>query len=147
MKEALCLPKNQRRFLWVLRHSIHGSMPTVRRGKTKTPMPQQRSSPRMGPTPGVRSPNRSRASRPFDGPGRRPPRGTTGIAFGCEPLAVTEDGRHIARWWASMKSVPASRSVRMEGIFLNTLTESGRCSGFREWWNEDPPATVASEFE
>lgn len=71
----------------------------------------------------------------------------TGIRFGYEPLAVTADGRHIARWWASMKSVPASRSVRMEGIFLITLTESGRCSVFREWWNEDPPATGASEFE
>ena len=70
-----------------------------------------------------------------------------GIAFGYEPLAVTEDGRHIARWWASMKSVQASRSVRMEGVFLITLTESGLCSVFREWWNEDPPATGASEFE
>lgn len=71
----------------------------------------------------------------------------TGITFGYEPLAVTDDGRSIARWWASMESVPARRPVRMEGIFLLTLTSDGRCRVLREWWNEDPPATGASEFE
>ena len=70
-----------------------------------------------------------------------------GIAFGYEPLAMTEDGRYIARWWSSMESVQTGQSVRMEGIFLITLAESGRCRVFREWWNEDPPATGASEFE
>ena len=69
------------------------------------------------------------------------------VAFGYEPLAVTEDGRNVARWWASMEFVQTSQSVRMEGLCLITLTESGRCSVFREWFNEDPPATGASEFE
>ena len=70
-----------------------------------------------------------------------------GIAFGYEPLAMTEDGRYVARWWSSMESVQTGQSVRMEGIFLITLTGDGRCRVFREWWNEDPPATGASEFE
>ncbi len=70
-----------------------------------------------------------------------------GITFGYEPLAITEDGRYLARWWASMASVQTGQSVKMEGIFLITLTESGQCRVFREWWNEDPPATGASEFE
>ena len=70
----------------------------------------------------------------------------SGIAFGHEPLAHCEDGRGIARWWASMKSTQTGETVRMEGIFLITLAEDGRCSEFREWWNEDPPATGASEF-
>lgn len=69
------------------------------------------------------------------------------IQFGHEPLAITEDGRGIARWWASMKSVQTGDAVRMEGIFLVTVDEAGLCSEFREWWNEDPPATGASDFD
>ena len=69
------------------------------------------------------------------------------ITFDYEPLARTEDGRYLARWWASMESVQTGQSVKMEGIFLITLTESGQCRVFREWWNEYPPATGASEFE
>ena len=70
----------------------------------------------------------------------------SGIEFGYEPLSATEDGRNIARWWASMESTQTGDRVRMEGIFLITLTEEGLCSEFREWWNEDPPATGASAF-
>jgi len=70
-----------------------------------------------------------------------------GIEFGYETLAVTKDNRGVARWWASMKSVQTSQSVRMEGIFLITLNEEDLCSEFREWWNEDPPATGASAFD
>ena len=68
------------------------------------------------------------------------------IQFGYEPLATTEDGRGIARWWSSMTSVQTGLPVRMEGIFLITLSSEGLCSEFREWWNEDPPATGASDF-
>lgn len=68
------------------------------------------------------------------------------IQFGHEYLAATEDGRGIARWWATMKSTQTGDSVRMEGIFLVTLSSDGLCLEFREWWNEDPPATGASEF-
>ena len=68
------------------------------------------------------------------------------IRFGHEVLAVS-GGRGIARWWASMKARASGRQVRMEGIFLVTLAADGRCQVFREWWNEDPPATGASEYE
>lgn len=68
------------------------------------------------------------------------------IQFGYEPLAITDEGQGVARWWASMKSVQSGDGVRMEGIFLITLAADGLCSEFREWWNEDPPATGASEF-
>jgi hypothetical protein len=57
------------------------------------------------------------------------------VRFGHEPLAVTPDGRGIARWWASM-DVPADGTVaELEGIFLVTLAGDGRCSDFREWFN------------
>ena len=68
------------------------------------------------------------------------------IHFGSEMLAMTDDGRGIARWWASMNAMPSGTPMRMEGVFLITLGEDGRCRLFREWWNEDPPATGASEF-
>ena len=57
------------------------------------------------------------------------------IHFGHEPLAITPDGRGIARWWVSM-DVPAEGTVEEdEGIFLVTFDEEGRCTEFREWWN------------
>jgi uncharacterized protein (TIGR02246 family) len=68
------------------------------------------------------------------------------IKFGHEVLAVTAE-RGIARWWASMTTRSSGRQVRMEGIFLVTLVPGGLCKVFREWWNEDPPATGASEYK
>ena len=68
------------------------------------------------------------------------------IKFGYEVLAVTEE-RGIARWWASMKVKSTGKQVRMEGIFLVTLTADGLCTVFREWWNEDPPATDAADYQ
>ena len=57
------------------------------------------------------------------------------VRFGHEPLAITPDGRGIARWWVSME-VPAEGVVEEdEGIFLVTLDDEGRCTEFREWWN------------
>lgn len=70
----------------------------------------------------------------------------TDIRFGSEVLTTTEDGRGVARWWASMNAMPSGQPMRMEGVFLITLDDDGRCRLFREWWNEDPPATGASEF-
>ena len=65
-----------------------------------------------------------------------------GVRFGHEPLAITPDGRGIARWWVSM-DVPAEGTVEEdEGIFLVTLGADGRCTDFREWWNSrSQPAT------
>ena len=58
-----------------------------------------------------------------------------GVRFGHEPLAITPDGRGIARWWVSM-DVPADGTVEEdEGIFLVTLGDDGRCTDFREWFN------------
>jgi uncharacterized protein (TIGR02246 family) len=68
------------------------------------------------------------------------------IHFGYEVLTVA-GGRGIARWWASMKVNATAQPVRMEGIFLVTLASDGLCQVFREWWNEDPPATGASQYQ
>lgn len=68
------------------------------------------------------------------------------IRFGYEVLAVT-GARGIARWWASMTVNATGHPVRMEGIFLVTLDDAGLCEVFREWWNEDPPATGASQYQ
>ena len=58
-----------------------------------------------------------------------------GIRFGHELLAITPDGRGVARWWVSMR-IPAEGTVEDdEGIFLVTLGPDGRCTDFREWWN------------
>jgi hypothetical protein len=57
------------------------------------------------------------------------------VHFGHECLAITPDGRGIARWWVSME-VPAEGTIEEdEGIFLVTLGDDGRCTDFREWWN------------
>ncbi len=57
------------------------------------------------------------------------------IRFGHEPLAISPDGRGIARWWVSV-DVPADGTVEEdEGIFLVTLGTDGLCTEFREWWN------------
>ena len=58
-----------------------------------------------------------------------------GVRFGNKPLAITPDGRGIARWWVSMH-VPAEGTIEEdERIFLVTLDADGRCTDFREWWN------------
>jgi ketosteroid isomerase-like protein len=57
------------------------------------------------------------------------------VRFGHEPLAITPDGRGVARWWVSM-NVPEDEVVEEdEGVFLVTLDGDGLCSEFREWWN------------
>jgi ketosteroid isomerase-like protein len=57
------------------------------------------------------------------------------IQFGHELLAVTPDGRGIARWWVSLKVKGEDATEDNEGIFLVTLDSDGRCTDFREWWN------------
>ena len=56
------------------------------------------------------------------------------IEFGHEPLAITPDGRGIARWWVSTRE-PDGPIEEDEGIFLVTLDGHGKCTEFREWWN------------
>jgi hypothetical protein len=58
------------------------------------------------------------------------------VAFEHDPLAVTPDDRGIA-WWGVTFAVPAAGiRTRIEGIFIVTLDDDGRCTEFREWWNE-----------
>jgi uncharacterized protein (TIGR02246 family) len=57
------------------------------------------------------------------------------VRFGHEPVAVTPDGRGIARWWVSMDVPGTGRVEEDEGIFLVTLRSDGLCTEFREWWN------------
>jgi ketosteroid isomerase-like protein len=57
------------------------------------------------------------------------------IHFGHEPLAITPDGRGIARWWVSIKQKGEDTIEENEGIFLVTVDENGLCTDFREWWN------------
>ena len=59
------------------------------------------------------------------------------IRFGHEPLAVTADGRGIARWWVSLRTRAEGANVEIEGIFLVTLNADGLCTDFREWFNAD----------
>ena len=61
--------------------------------------------------------------------------GQEAVRFGHEPLAVTPDGRGLARWWVSL-DIAGGTVVELEGIFLVTLGADGRCTDFREWWNE-----------
>ncbi len=57
------------------------------------------------------------------------------VRFEHEVLALTPDGRGVARWWVAI-DVPATGEVEEnEGIFLVTLDADGRCTEFREWWN------------
>ena len=58
------------------------------------------------------------------------------IQFGHEILAVTEEAG-IARWWASFLIVPQGLQTRLDGIFLITLDEDGRCKALREWWHKE----------
>jgi hypothetical protein len=57
------------------------------------------------------------------------------IHFGHEPLAITPDGRGIARWWVWIKQKGEDTIEENEGIFLVTVDENGLCTDFREWWN------------
>jgi ketosteroid isomerase-like protein len=57
------------------------------------------------------------------------------VHFGHEPLAITPDGRGIARWWVSIQITTEGTIEEDEGIFLVTLAPDGRCTEFREWWN------------
>jgi ketosteroid isomerase-like protein len=57
------------------------------------------------------------------------------IQFGHEPLAITHDGRGIARWWVSTRIPGEDRIEENEGIFLVTLDADGKCTEFREWFN------------
>jgi uncharacterized protein (TIGR02246 family) len=57
------------------------------------------------------------------------------IHFGYEILSVTPE-QGIARWWASFIIVPPGLKTKLDGIFLISLDEDGRCHSLREWWHK-----------
>jgi hypothetical protein len=57
------------------------------------------------------------------------------IQFGYEILSVTPE-QGIARWWASFVIVPPGLQTKLDGIFLISLGENGRCHSLREWWHK-----------
>ena len=57
------------------------------------------------------------------------------VQFGYEILAVTHD-LGIAQWWASFLIVPQGLQTKLDGIFLITLDDDGRCQALREWWHK-----------
>jgi SnoaL-like protein len=58
------------------------------------------------------------------------------IVFGYEVLSVTVDVG-IARWWASFLIVPERLQTRLDGIFVVSFDEDGRCKALREWWHKE----------
>jgi len=58
-----------------------------------------------------------------------------GIQFGYEILSATPE-QGIARWWASFVIVPPGLQTKLDGIFLISLDENGRCHSLREWWHK-----------
>jgi len=57
------------------------------------------------------------------------------IQFGYEILSVPPE-QGIARWWASFVIVPPGLQTKLDGIFLISLDENGRCRSLREWWHK-----------
>jgi len=57
------------------------------------------------------------------------------IRFGYEILGV-DPKRSIARWSASFVRVPPGLQTKLDGIFLISLDEEGRCKSLKEWWHK-----------
>ena len=57
------------------------------------------------------------------------------IQFGYEILGVTPE-HGIAHWWSSFVIVPPGLPTKLDGIFLISLDENGRCHSLREWWHK-----------
>jgi SnoaL-like protein len=57
------------------------------------------------------------------------------VRFGYEIL-VSNAGLSIARWSASFVIVPQGLQTKLDGIFLISLDEEGRCKSLREWWHK-----------
>ena len=57
------------------------------------------------------------------------------IRFGYEILVASPE-INIARWWASFVRVPPGLQTKLDGIFLISLADDGRCKSLREWWHK-----------
>jgi hypothetical protein len=51
-------------------------------------------------------------------------------------ILVVKDELNIARWSASFVRVPPGLQTKLDGIFLISLDDEGRCKSLREWWHK-----------
>lgn len=58
------------------------------------------------------------------------------IRFEYEILVASRE-QNIARWSASFVIVPQGLQTRLDGIFLISLDEDGRCKSLQEWWHKE----------
>jgi hypothetical protein len=58
------------------------------------------------------------------------------IRFGYEILVANAE-INIAGWSAWFVIMPPGLQTRLDGIFLLSLDEEGRCKSLREWWHKE----------
>ena len=56
------------------------------------------------------------------------------VSFSCVPVAAT-DSTGLARWSASLDTIPDRLRIEIEGFLEAEFAEPGLCSYFREWWH------------
>ncbi len=64
------------------------------------------------------------------------------VRFGYEILVASPE-LNIARWWASFVIVPQGLRTKLDGIFLISLDEEGRCKSLCEWWHKQQDGPLA----
>lgn len=57
------------------------------------------------------------------------------VQFGYEILVASRE-LSIAKWSASFVIVPQGLKTKLDGIFVISLDEQGRCTSLREWWHK-----------
>ena len=57
------------------------------------------------------------------------------VQFSYEILAVTYE-QGIARWRASFVIAPPGLKTKLDGIFVISLDDKGKCVSLREWWHK-----------
>jgi len=57
------------------------------------------------------------------------------IKFAYQILVVNAE-LNIARWSASFVIAPPGLQTRLDGIFLISLDDEGRCKSLQEWWHK-----------
>ena len=102
-------------------------------------MRSSRASPRTPCTSGARSATRCAGTAEIRARTEEAIAAQEDIRFGHEPLAITPDGRGVARWWVSLQAPAENANVALEGIFLVKLNADGLCTDFREWFNVGSP--------
>jgi limonene-1,2-epoxide hydrolase len=56
------------------------------------------------------------------------------IGVSCEVIAICE-GLCFARWHATFTRLPTRTRLELDGIFLLTFDQLGKCTALREWWH------------